>query len=270
MPPRLSSADRDRFARDGVLLVDEPVLPAADFASLGEDFRSALDDWTTTFGRRPEQMDKPHFLYPELFATALHPAVLDLVEGLIGPDIALFTTHFICKPPGDGQRVPWHEDSAYWAGMIEPMDAVCTVWLAIDPSSRDNGCVRFIPGSHLVADGAYERVADPHASVFDRELVRGAVDERRALDAVLAPNRCSIHHARTIHGSEANHGATRRCGFTMRYFSTRCRFTHQDQADPDFRIYLARGRDHAGNRYGTVGEVNLAWRERLLAEKVGA
>jgi len=41
----------------------------------------------------------------------------------------------LSEPFRDGRRVPWHEDSAYWKDVLEPM-AVCTVWLAIDPSTR--------------------------------------------------------------------------------------------------------------------------------------
>jgi hypothetical protein len=65
-------------------------------------------------------MDKPHFTDTKLFDWVLSDRVLDLVEPLLGPDFQLFSTHFICKPQGDGRRVPWHEDSAYWKGMLEP------------------------------------------------------------------------------------------------------------------------------------------------------
>ena len=58
----------------------------------------------------------------------------DFVERFIGPDIALWSSHFICKPSGDGQRVPWHEDSAYWGARLSEHE-VLTVWLAIDDST---------------------------------------------------------------------------------------------------------------------------------------
>jgi len=56
-------------------------------------------------------MDVPHFTDHRAVPLALSPGVLDMVEPLLGPDIALFSSHFICKPRGTGQRVPWHEDS---------------------------------------------------------------------------------------------------------------------------------------------------------------
>lgn len=92
-------------------------------------------------------MDVPHFMHPELLDWAFDENILALVETIVGPDIALFSTHFICKLKGNGKRVPWHEDSAYWKALIEPMEVV-TVWLAIDPSTKDNGCMKVIPRSH--------------------------------------------------------------------------------------------------------------------------
>ncbi|MCU0315700.1 MAG: phytanoyl-CoA dioxygenase family protein [Fimbriimonadaceae bacterium] len=60
----------------------------------------------------------------------LHNSVHDLVESLVGPDIGLWSSHFISKPPRTGKKTPWHEDSAYWAGRISTMENVVTVWLA--------------------------------------------------------------------------------------------------------------------------------------------
>lgn len=260
---QLTPDEISRYRADGILAVERPLFTAEALAGLRTAFERRLEDWTGTFGQRPEQMDKPHFLYPEFFAWALDDGVLDLVEQLIGPDIALFTTHFICKPPRDGQRVPWHEDSAYWAGMIEPMDDVLTLWVAVDPSTPANGCMRAVPGSHLKPDSDYAPVT---GQVFHREIVPGTFDPASVRDVVLPAGGFSIHHARTIHGSEPNLSPMRRCGFTMRYFSTRCRWMHSHDADPDFAIYLARGRDHAGNRYAEPGLANEAWRARLLAE----
>jgi hypothetical protein len=55
---------------------------------------------------RPEAMNVPHFMDTALFEWLFDDAVLDLVEPISGPDIALFSSHFICKPQGNGKRVP--------------------------------------------------------------------------------------------------------------------------------------------------------------------
>lgn len=258
----------ETFRRDGVLIMDQPLLPKADFDQLTLDFERIHADWSQRFGLRSEEMDKPHFVYPELFRYAAHPQVLDLVESLIGPDIVFFTSHFICKSAGNGQRVPWHTDAGYWVDMLRPMDNVLTIWLAIDPSTEENGCVRFVPGSHHQEDdgSAYVPVSDGAAAVFPTELNEQyqQVAEANAISAILKPGHASVHHANTIHGSRGNQSRQRRCGLTLRYFSSDSKWLYQNNTDPLFDVYLLRGQDRAGNRYGTAGEKNTAWEQRLL------
>src|SRR5436309_7120366 len=115
-------------------------------------------------------MDVPHFTDTALFRWLFHDDVLDIVSSVLGPDIALFSSHFICKPKGNGKRVPWHEDSAYWGNVLDPME-VCTLWLAIDPSKRENGCMKVIPRTHHHGYSDYESV-DATRNVFGTEIVR--------------------------------------------------------------------------------------------------
>jgi ectoine hydroxylase-related dioxygenase (phytanoyl-CoA dioxygenase family) len=223
-----------------------------------------LEAWQTVAGgESPESMDTPHFANPALFRWLLADPVLDLVEPLIGPDIALFSSHFICKPPGVGKRVPWHEDSAYWQKILDPMEVV-TIWLAIDPSTPANGCMRVIPGTHSDGYSDYVEVDDPDRQVFGTEIQPGQFDEADAVDCVLDRNECSIHHAKLIHGSNANTSNMRRCGYTMRYVPASSRWTPDPgRADSGFRLYLARGRDRAGNDYGDPTQVNETWLEKV-------
>ena len=71
--------------------------------------------------------------------------ILDMVAQLIGPDVALWNSSFFAKPAGGGHATPWHQDGEYWP--IRPL-ATCTVWIALDPATPENGCLEVIPGSH--------------------------------------------------------------------------------------------------------------------------
>jgi ectoine hydroxylase-related dioxygenase (phytanoyl-CoA dioxygenase family) len=173
--------------------------------------------------------------------------VLDLVESLIGPDIVLFSSHFICKPPAVGKRVPWHEDSAYWRGRIDPMEVV-TVWLAIEPSTPANGCMQVVPRSHANGFSEYQDVANPSQQVFGTEIKPGQFDESKAVDCVLRPNECSMHDGRMIHGSAANTGTQRRCGYTMRYMPATVRPCTVTRSTPCGEPCLAGGRSDADLR----------------------
>jgi hypothetical protein len=245
LPAGLSEDAVAGFRRHGYAVVPGPVLPPAEFAALASHFETKLQ--ALPGDERPEAMDAPHFSDPALFRWLLAPAILDLVTPLLGEDIALFSSHFICKPAGTGQRVPWHEDSAYWKGQLDPMEVV-TVWLAIDPSRRENGCLRVVPGTHRHGYSDYQPVGDPDGSTFSEEIRNPKRFEERAVDLILEPNQASLHDGRIIHGSDANRSALRRCGYTMRYVSTNSRFDRERH--PWHQMYLARGTDQAGNDYG--------------------
>jgi hypothetical protein len=246
-PPRLGAEQVDRYREEGYLVYAQPVLSEPRFAALKARFEKLLGDLPP--GERPESMDVPHFMHPELLGWAFDPAVLDLVAPIVGPDIALFSTHFICKPKGNGKRVPWHEDSAYWSGQIEPME-VCTLWLAIDPSTRANGCMMVIPRSHNTGRMGFSDYAevDSRASVFGSEILREQRDDARRVYIELQPNQCSLHDARIQHGSEPNNSQIRRCGWTLRFCPTRVKF-NEARFDGMHQVYLARGVDRGGNRY---------------------
>jgi hypothetical protein len=245
---RLTPAEVERFNLEGYHVFRQPVFSPEKFNGLKTCFEDILDRLDTDV--RPESMDVPHFQYPQLFEWLCADEVLDLVEPILGPDIALFASHFICKPKGNGKRVPWHEDSHYWKTMIDPMEVV-TVWLAIDPSTRENGCMNVIPRTHNTGRQGFSDYDDlaPGEAVFPDEIKAAQRDVTKAVPIELEPNQCSLHDGRIIHGSEPNTSTLRRCGYTMRYVSTRVKHDYA-KIGQWHHMYLARGRDHAGNTYG--------------------
>jgi len=240
----LSAAELSAYRRNGYLTRDRLLRPER-FAALTAHFERKLA--ALPEGERPENMDVPHFTDPELFRWLLDEDVLDLVEQLIGPDIAVFSSHFFCKPAGDGKAVPWHQDGYFWRETIEPADRAITVWLAIDPSTQENGCMRVIPGSHLSEASRY-RDDDRPESVFDEQLDAGQVDESKAVPVELSPNQCSVHSGALVHSSQVNTSRMRRCAFTMRYMPTTVRF-NDAKLGHKHQVFLARGVDRAGNVY---------------------
>jgi chlorinating enzyme len=242
----LTPAEVERFNREGYLVCHRQLFPEATFQRLQALFERILAEAPP--GKRMEHLDVPHYGYPELFEWLLAGEVLDVVEPIVGPDIVLWSSHFIAKPSGKGKAVPWHEDSAYWKGMLDRQEVV-TVWLAVDASDRENGCMRVIPGTHGHGFSEYEPVEDREMNVFGSRIKAGQFDESTAVDLELAPGEFHLHHAKTIHGSNPNTSSRRRCGYTMRYMSSAIKF-FQDTRRMRHQIYLARGRDLAGNNYG--------------------
>lgn len=145
---------------------------------------------------------------------AMHKPIVDMVEQLIGPDVILWGCHVFCKPPAEGFETPWHQDGHYWP--IRPL-ATCTVWVALEPSTRDNGCLRVIPGSHR------NQVLHPHLHedrndlTLNQRMADGAFDERQAVDLALEPGQMSMHDVYMIHGAQANRSNQRRTGVALRF-----------------------------------------------------
>jgi hypothetical protein len=85
--------------------------------------------------------------YDALFREyARHPAILDVVHSLLGPNLKIYVDQTLCKPPRVGSAKPPHQDSAYWTSIDPPNLVIC--WMALDDATEENGCMRFIPGSH--------------------------------------------------------------------------------------------------------------------------
>ena len=97
----------------------------------------------------------------------------------VGPNIALFASHYISKRPYDDQAVLWHQDGSYWP--LEPMDVV-TLWLAVDDSVPENGCMRVIPGtqtSRLLRRDELQERTDVE-NVLESGMDPALVDESKA------------------------------------------------------------------------------------------
>ncbi|MBT2395376.1 phytanoyl-CoA dioxygenase family protein [Streptomyces sp. ISL-100] len=144
--------------------------------------------------------------------------LLDIAQTFIGTDIALFASHYISKPPFSGRPVLWHQDGAFWP--LEPMEVV-TLWLAVDESTPENGCLRVVPGSHRQALHEIREVTDVDSVLGSESAVK--VDESQAVDLVLRPGDVEVHHPNILHGSNANLSPRRRCGLTIRYIPTSTR-----------------------------------------------
>ncbi len=181
------------------------------------------------------------------------PAILDMVEQLIGPDIALWNMSFFAKPALSGKRTPWHQDGEYWP--IAPL-ATCTVWLALDDSTPENGCLRVIRGSHTArALRAHNTLASDDVTLT-QELDPSEYDEADAVDIVLKAGQVSLHDVYLLHGSEPNRSPRPRRGMTMRFMPSTSVFDRDLAREKakrlgildhsDRQVYLLRGTDRSG------------------------
>ena len=174
--------------------------------------RLEADRKTKGISARPTQQ---HLVYKPFWDLATHPRVLEIMKAVIGSDIVLIATGFFAKAPGECEKyVAWHQDTTYWG--LEPPFAA-TVWIAIDDSDRENGCLRVIPGTHhaLLPHGKADKAGNILGN--NQEIDPALIDESKAIDLELTAGQASLHHGMAVHGSNPNRSGRRRCGMTLRF-----------------------------------------------------
>src|SRR3954464_5985046 len=216
------------------MLFPIPVLSPAEVAR----FRSAIEEMEARLGGRLRRMDHCQLFFPWAYELATHPAVLDVVEGLLGPDLFVHSTRIFSKPPHDSSFVSWHQDGTYSALNSKPAPSI---WIALADSTVENGCVRVIPGSHRQTKLPHVETFAPDNLLNHGETVAAEVDESRAVDMVLAAGEISIHHVNLIPGSNPNRSATRRLGFAITFVTPAA-------GESNLPVLHARGRRDGGHR----------------------
>ncbi len=191
---------------------------------------------------------------------AMDRDIVELVSGVIGDDVILWGCHIFCKPAGHGYETPWHQDGHYWP--IRPL-ANCTVWLALEPSTRANGCLRVIPRSHQGKVLHAHLHEDRSDLTLNQRLAAGTFDEGNAVDLELEPGQMSLHDIHMIHGAAANTSVLRRTGVALRYMPASSHFDRslkpsdgQTGVPVDFArrpIWLVKGVDRSRQNDFEVG-----------------
>jgi hypothetical protein len=226
----------DDFDRNGFAFPQRAI--AADAAAAWVERYEFYERMLGMKGRVGILRFKPHLCFTWMYDLVSHPTVLDAIERLVGPDILCVGSIVWLKDARDPAFVSWHQDNVYTGW--DPEDVHLT-WMAMTPSRRDNGCVRFIPGSHRWAPMRHEETHERNNLLSRGQTLRD-IDTSTAVDAVLEPGEFSIHHECTVHGSEANGSDQRRIGFSGIYCSPAVRSTIGRRS-----ANLVRGRDRYGH-----------------------
>ena len=165
----------------------------------------------------------------------LNTNILKFVEQLIGSQFALWNSSFFAKPAHNGFATPWHQDGQYWP--VKPL-ATCTVWLAIDDATEENGCLRFIKGSHKDKKLKEHSRNNSESLTLHQELKKNELDESKSINLILKRGQISLHDVYMIHGSKENTSSNSRRAMTMRFMPLSSKFDHNFVFDsnPSFKI----------------------------------
>ncbi len=208
-----SSEQEQQYQTDGYVLLGQ-VLSESGLT----EARSQLDRMIGQLhpDLQPDEIFSAHQMEPWLMELISAPALLDIVEKAIGPNIVVWSSHLICKPPQTGRAIPWHQDATYWniAGKMT------SIWLALDDVDDGNGTMYVLPGYHTGKPLARRDRTD---DFFDEEINPTALPkdvDQRQIGYFLKAGQAGMHHVMIPHRSPVNSSKDRwRRVLVVRYMS---------------------------------------------------
>lgn len=217
------------FDRDGYIIVKE-FLPPDDFRELTANLERyirvvvpTLEDSHAFYHvkGKPETLKQMQHMGCDAYFKNYrqHPRWNALAAALIGEKAEPQEPEWFNKPPGMVHPTPPHQDNYYFN--LKPPN-VLTIWLALDPVDEENGCLRYVPGSH-------RKGIRPHGASkvlgFSQGIVDfGPDDQAHEVQVHLQPGDAVVHHGNMVHRAEPNRSPTRnRRAFAMVCQGVSCR-----------------------------------------------
>ena len=172
-------------------------------------------------GTRAESIAKVQDYHndPVLYGYVQHPSLLDAIQEITGDEPWAVHTMLINKPPNVDGRHPFHQDLLYFP--FRPADGIVATWTALEPVTRENGCLQVIPGTHK---GELLEHENPdwewlNLAYFGAKGVDGEV-ERVHLE--MDPGDTVLFHPLLLHGSGRNRTQGFRRAISAHYASADC------------------------------------------------
>jgi ectoine hydroxylase-related dioxygenase (phytanoyl-CoA dioxygenase family) len=167
----------------------------------GDQFDLAGTDQEGQAAALPQILN-PKKYAPELSEGLFRVNALAIARQLLGDEVDMRGEHAIFKPARTGAETPWHQDEAYWDPNLEYESL--SIWIPLQEATVENGCMQFVPGSHL------RQVISHHTIANDPRIHGLEVDQADTIDtstAVACPipaGGATIHHNRILHYAGPN------------------------------------------------------------------
>ncbi|MDW4498788.1 phytanoyl-CoA dioxygenase family protein [Sulfitobacter sp. D35] len=208
----LSEADKEFYAENGYLLVEDVVTPD-ELARLREitnglidasrDVRESNEVYDLDAGHGPDtprltRIKLPHKRDPFYWEVLRNLRMTEVLHDLLGPDTTLLTSKLNTKAPGGGAAVEWHQD---WHFYPHTNDDLLAFGLMLEDVDADNGPLMVVPGSHRGpilshhVNGVFAGAIDPDDPQFKKDRIVTLTGKAGSM---------TVHHTRILHGSAPN------------------------------------------------------------------
>jgi phytanoyl-CoA hydroxylase len=234
-PHPLNAAELALYRHCGHLTVPAVFSPAQcaavveDIQAWGEQFLAELPPaqraWYVDGGVSARtvlrKLDNPHHHREAVRALARAPALVALVEALIGPGVSVTFSQIFFKPPEGGAPKPAHQDNYYFGPNDE--DGLVTAWIALDDATLENGCLYFGEGTN---HGPVYRHIHPSDEPFNLQLPPELLARQPMQPAPVRRGGVSFHHGNTFHQSGPNLSPHLRRACALHYVNAHTTFVH--------------------------------------------
>ena len=181
-----------------------------------------------------------HLLADWIYDLCVSPKLLDAVEEVIGPNILIQSADIFIKPAKGKKHINWHQDANYWG--LNPYELV-TGWIAITDVNLENGCMSYLPKSHLHQKIEHTETFDTNSDLTRGQEINLKINDKDVVAVTLKKGQASLHHCLLAHGSGPNKTNFPRIGIAVRYLPTYVKQTK----GPPISMILARGIDEYKN-----------------------
>jgi non-haem Fe2+, alpha-ketoglutarate-dependent halogenase len=169
-----------------------------------------------------------------------HPAILDAIEDLIGPDILVWTSTFFIKEPESPTFAAWHQDGTYFG--LEPHEQVCA-WVALTDASAEAGCMEQLSSRGEPRQYRHAPLGLAHSINRAGQTIMEPLDESAPVAMALRAGEFSLHHELAVHRSAPNNASHRRVGIGLNYIPPHVRVNGPVR----LKAMLVRGEDRYGH-----------------------
>ena len=201
-------------------------------------------------------------------------SIVNSAEKLLGGEVYHYHSKMVMKDAKVGGAWTWHQDYGYWYenGVLFPL--LCSAFIAVDPATRENGCIQVLRGSHHL--GRINHVLTGQQAGADMERVGEALKRLELVYVEMDPGDCLLFHCNLLHRSDQNHSDKPRWSMICCYNAARndpYKESHHPRYTPLHKVPDSAIKE-AGLRRFADGRADVAWLEpshdhsaRSLAKK---
>jgi ectoine hydroxylase-related dioxygenase (phytanoyl-CoA dioxygenase family) len=270
-PEQIEAFERDGYVHlpnvlteDEMREVEEPAMRfiRGEVVPEGKD----LCDMSGATDRTPDEYSVFNAMLPRRYMPSMRGNIFERRTASIatqlqrGKNMAIDYDQLLAKRPSTSDSIfAWHQDMAYWPPLEED-PSTCTCWIAIDDSTVENGCMRFLPGSgkekELRAHAPVklkggDRADDESSHALCTTLT--AEDETRVRLVPIKRGDITVHDERVVHGSGPNGSDGWRRAYVLAYRT-------KDVVDEERRLGFTHSHNDAYN-----WDAFHAWQEKAAS-----